>query len=383
MGDDTAMATVSLDRKGKKKHSKAGVECLNYISSINKKVIWHAENGGEVRCLFNGKMVSVDGYEPETMTIYEYNGDMYHPNPLLHNMDSQWPSGATAGEIYDRHQGMLSFFRSIGFRYVVVSEMEWRSVAKKRDITIDVSVMGDATPSPRASSPPKTPIGGRSLSVITSAVISSPGTSPTITRSPSHITITSTPTTTTSTEIPASPSACIDVVILTKEGSPNVSTLPPGLATISVLPSDSGKISYRKREIESVSSVMISWKSTVGKSLDAMSRLMGTSLHFILPEGVVTASVYYLIHGLILATLDDLFPGLLRERELFSRSSTVTDISDRMEARFEHYAPVTEKAFGALPKKWIKQLNRMAFRLYGVTVRDTGDGYEMTLHRQK
>lgn len=63
---------TSCPQCSKKPYSKLAIKWLN---SINPNIL-HAENGGE-------KVIAgykVDGYDPETNTVYEFHGDVYHGN---------------------------------------------------------------------------------------------------------------------------------------------------------------------------------------------------------------------------------------------------------------------------------------------------------------
>jgi hypothetical protein len=50
----------------------------------------------------NGKRFKVDGYDPNTKTVYEYNGDFWHGNPKLYPSEKRNFFGVKFGELYQR-----------------------------------------------------------------------------------------------------------------------------------------------------------------------------------------------------------------------------------------------------------------------------------------
>lgn len=111
----------------KANYSKIAIEWLNTISADIK----HAENGGEVRLRGqSGKLYSVDGYDPATNTVYEFNGSAYHGDPSLYdNTDTPHPfkKHLTAKELRDLTTNKSSDLMRAG--YVVVSQ--WESEYRK------------------------------------------------------------------------------------------------------------------------------------------------------------------------------------------------------------------------------------------------------------
>ncbi|HKZ40402.1 MAG TPA: hypothetical protein VJ044_05530, partial [Candidatus Hodarchaeales archaeon] len=84
----TVLSIIPLSRETGVTSSKEAIEFLEFMSSKHNEPIWHSKNGGEVSFVVavgtGNKRIHVDGYSPSTLTVYEFNGDHYHANPLLH-----------------------------------------------------------------------------------------------------------------------------------------------------------------------------------------------------------------------------------------------------------------------------------------------------------
>ncbi len=66
----------------------------------------------------NGKTITVDGYNPFTNTVYEYNGSFWHGNPEIYKSDDYNPvKKKTFGELY---QETLSRERIIREHYLLI-----------------------------------------------------------------------------------------------------------------------------------------------------------------------------------------------------------------------------------------------------------------------
>ena len=73
---------------------------LRYISITEKKIIQHARNGHE-KSFFEYK---VDGWEDESMTVYEFHGCIYHGCPRCYNPDTFNPlKNELMKETYRKH----------------------------------------------------------------------------------------------------------------------------------------------------------------------------------------------------------------------------------------------------------------------------------------
>lgn len=73
----------------------------------------------EVSGLLNDRKYVVDGYDPETMTVYEFHGDYWHGNPLVYDTrDVNQSRGVTFGKLYEDTVARRMEFLSGGFAYV-------------------------------------------------------------------------------------------------------------------------------------------------------------------------------------------------------------------------------------------------------------------------
>lgn len=74
----------------------------------------------------------VDGYDPTTKTVYEYNGDYWHGNPSLYDRDTlNMNSGKTMGELLDNTLSREQALRDLGYNLVVMWESDWRKMRKQ------------------------------------------------------------------------------------------------------------------------------------------------------------------------------------------------------------------------------------------------------------
>ena len=77
-------APCKITRTSTKKTSKEAIAISEHIAKLNNTIVWHGGNGSEVCLHIGGKKIHVDGYMPLELTVIEYNGDRFHPNPLIH-----------------------------------------------------------------------------------------------------------------------------------------------------------------------------------------------------------------------------------------------------------------------------------------------------------
>jgi len=65
----------------------------------------------------------VDGYDPDTKTIYEFHGDYWHGNPMIYESNETNPSSKTSyGELYNRTCARRKSFEDLG--YIVIEQWE-------------------------------------------------------------------------------------------------------------------------------------------------------------------------------------------------------------------------------------------------------------------
>jgi hypothetical protein len=84
---------------------------------MNNINIQHAENGGEYT-IENSKY-KVDGYCKELNTVYEFNGDLWHGNPLIYNGNDMNPvTKTTYKELYDKTIKKELFIKNLGYNLI-------------------------------------------------------------------------------------------------------------------------------------------------------------------------------------------------------------------------------------------------------------------------
>jgi len=77
----------------------------------------------------------VDGYDPNTKTIYEFNGDFWHGNPNLYNKDDiNLVTKKTFGEMYERTIKREEKLKNMGYNLIKIWESEFDSINKNSKI---------------------------------------------------------------------------------------------------------------------------------------------------------------------------------------------------------------------------------------------------------
>ena len=78
--------------------------------------------------LSNGRRVVVDGYDPQTNTVYEFLGDYWHGNPDKFTRDEfNKRVKKTFGELYDATIHRQNEILENGYKLVTMWEMDWKS----------------------------------------------------------------------------------------------------------------------------------------------------------------------------------------------------------------------------------------------------------------
>jgi G:T-mismatch repair DNA endonuclease (very short patch repair protein) len=73
----------------------------------------------------------VDGYDPETKTIYEFYGDFWHGNPNLYKPDKlNIYCGKTMKELYDKTIQRENKLKSMGYKFITIWENDWKKIYK-------------------------------------------------------------------------------------------------------------------------------------------------------------------------------------------------------------------------------------------------------------
>lgn len=73
----------------------------------------------------------VDGYDPNTKTIYEFYGDFWHGNPNLYNPNKMNVyCGKTMKELYDKTIERENKLKSLGYKLITIWENDWKKIYK-------------------------------------------------------------------------------------------------------------------------------------------------------------------------------------------------------------------------------------------------------------
>ena len=111
---------------GSKGYSEGQIEWLKYLMKIHNIHIKHFLNGGEIKIEGIGK---VDGYCEETNTVYEYNGDYWHGNPRIYDLNFlNKTSKKTMGELLMKTLHRELKLRNMGYKFVCIWECEWNEM---------------------------------------------------------------------------------------------------------------------------------------------------------------------------------------------------------------------------------------------------------------
>ena len=83
----------------------------------------------------DNKKIKADAYDPVTKTIYEYNGDFWHGNPLRYNPDDINPvNKKTFGTLYTETLMKRQLILAAGYTLVEIWDSEWQQSDKYRNI---------------------------------------------------------------------------------------------------------------------------------------------------------------------------------------------------------------------------------------------------------
>ena len=105
-----------------KTYSKKQIAWLTYLQQSTPFLIKHAENGGEVKI----DKYYIDGFCVETKTCYEFNGDLFHGNPMVHDANEIHPmNGVTMGELYQKTINKEKKLISLGYNVISIWEYDW------------------------------------------------------------------------------------------------------------------------------------------------------------------------------------------------------------------------------------------------------------------
>lgn len=90
--------------------------------------------------LKSGRNLTVDGYDPDTKTMYEFLGDMWHGNPenFPAGTINTW-NGVDCGELYKKTQNRLRFLTKLGYnvKYIWEKDYHEKGPYAYKDVAID------------------------------------------------------------------------------------------------------------------------------------------------------------------------------------------------------------------------------------------------------
>ena len=79
-----------------------------------------------MRIKLDGKHIVVDGFDPQTHTIYEFWGTYYHGHPAHYRSDDLSYMGTSFGQLFAQTQKKINLIHEAGYNLVDIWEHEWR-----------------------------------------------------------------------------------------------------------------------------------------------------------------------------------------------------------------------------------------------------------------
>ena len=108
--------------------SKLEVEWLNFLRIPNDK------DHRQVMLLISGQRFYVDGFDSETKTVFEFNGDYYHGNPNIFNSEIlNTTTNCTFGKLYSKTLAKEKILKEAGYKVISI----WASDFKKMENNIN------------------------------------------------------------------------------------------------------------------------------------------------------------------------------------------------------------------------------------------------------
>jgi len=79
----------------------------------------------------------VDGYDPQTNTIYEFLGDYWHGNPNIFNPNDIHPRiKKTYGQVYENTMNRFNKFKALGYNIKYIWESDWKRFEKGHSLNL-------------------------------------------------------------------------------------------------------------------------------------------------------------------------------------------------------------------------------------------------------
>lgn len=111
-------------------------KCISSISNVSqmwldKLGIPNDETHREVKLLKNRKF-RVDGFNPETKTVYEFNGDSWHGNLSIFNPNDINPiTKTTYGKLYQKTLEREQLLKEAGYTVISIWESDFKKILKE------------------------------------------------------------------------------------------------------------------------------------------------------------------------------------------------------------------------------------------------------------
>jgi hypothetical protein len=111
-----------------RKYSRISISYLDFMSTLYNIYIQHGENSNEFK--IPNSTFKADGYCPETNTIYEFHGTIYHGDPRVCNPEEYNYFGKNYGELYQKTLEREQQIKNMGYNLVVMWEYDWNNINK-------------------------------------------------------------------------------------------------------------------------------------------------------------------------------------------------------------------------------------------------------------
>lgn len=108
-------------------------KCYSFSSNAEKEWLDSMDvQQRQVSLTVDGVRYRVDGYDPETKTVYEFWGDMWHGNPDMFDSAGHNPINKIAyGVLYERTQTKRQNLINAGYQLVEIWESDWYANSAK------------------------------------------------------------------------------------------------------------------------------------------------------------------------------------------------------------------------------------------------------------
>ena len=76
--------------------------------------------------------IIVDGYNPQTNTIYEFHGDFWHGNPARYDLNEMNVIvNKTFGQLLEKTQKRSRLIKSYDYNLVSIWESDWKKIERE------------------------------------------------------------------------------------------------------------------------------------------------------------------------------------------------------------------------------------------------------------